>query len=156
MPGVANFGSENTPLADLFKGELSSRKNDEKAMMRVASVDSCNFTFENCPNEGVTVGDHETVGYKQVVFLNGIEENKNMDRVIIYNFDVVKNALIAAIETVNFDGRGIKINPTLIAELSPALFWSLVFEFQDKKIPLHQMLSGFFQIMIGLTLLKAG
>ena len=81
------------------------------------------------------------MGYKQVVFLNGIEENKNMDRVIIYNFDVVKNALIAAIETLNFEGRDIKINPTLIAEFSPALFWSMVFEYQDKKIPLHQMLS---------------
>ena len=113
--------------ADLFKGELSSRKKDQKAMMRVASVDSYNYTFENCTNKGVTGGNHEIVGYKQVVFLNGIEENKNMDRVIIYNFDVVKNALIAAIETLNFNGRGIKINPTLIAELSPALFWSLVF-----------------------------
>ena len=141
VPGVANGGSAKIPFADLFKGELSSRKKDQKAMMRVASVDSCNYTFENCPNEGVTGGDHETVGYKQVVFLNGIEENKNMDQVIIYNFDVVKNALIAAIETLNFDGRGIKINPTLIAEYSPALFWSLVFEYQDKKIPLHQMLS---------------
>ena len=88
VPGVANGGSANTPLADLFKGELSSWKKDEKAMMRVASVDSCNFTFENFPNKGVTGGDHEIVGYKQVVFLNGIEENKNMDRVIIYNFDV--------------------------------------------------------------------
>ena len=127
-------------FADLFKGELSSRKKDENAMMRVASVDSCNFTFDNCPNEGVTGGDYETVGYKQVVFLNGIEENKNMDWVIIYNVDVVKNGLRAAIETVNFDGHGIKINPTLIAEISPALFWSLVFEYQDTKIPLHQML----------------
>ena len=108
----------------------------------VASVDSCNFTFENCPNEGVTGKDHETVGYKQVVFLNGIEENKNMDQVIMYNFDVVKNALRAAIQMLNFDARGIKINPTLIAEFSPALFWSLVFEYQDKKIPLHQMIGG--------------
>ena len=141
VPGVANGGSAKISFANLFKGELSSWKKDETAMMRVASVDSCNYTFENCTNEGVTGGDHEIVGYKQVVFLNGIEENKNMDKVIIYNFDVVKNALIAAIEMVNFDGRGIKINPTLIAELSPALFWSLVFEYQDKKIPLHQMLS---------------
>ena len=81
-------------------------------MMRVASVDSCNFTFENCPNEGATGGDHEIVGYKQVVFLNGIEGDKNMDRVIIYNLDIVKNALRAAIEVLNFDGHGIKINPT--------------------------------------------
>ena len=141
VPGVANGGSAKIPFADLFKGELSSRKKDQKAMMRVASVDSCNYTFENCTNEGVTGGDHEIVGYKQVVFLNGIEENKNMEKVKIYNFDVVKNALIAAIEMATFYGRGMKINPTLIAEYSPALFWSLVFEYQDKKIPLHQMLS---------------
>ena len=50
-----------------------------------------------------------------------------MDQVIIYNFDVVKNALIAAIQMLNFDGHGMKINPTLIAERSPALF--LVFGF---------------------------
>ena len=81
------------------------------------------------------------MGYKQVVFLNGIEENKNMDRVIIYNFDVVKNALSAAIKTLNFKGHGIKINPTLIAERSPALFWSLVFEYKDKKISVEKMLS---------------
>ena len=108
-------------------------------MMRVASVDSCNFKFENCPNEGVTGGDHEIVGYKQVVFLNGIEENdENMDRVIIYNFDVVKNALRAAIQMLHFDGRGIKINPTLIAERSPALFCSLVFEYKDKNLSLEK------------------
>ena len=141
VPGVANGGSANIPLADLFKGELSSRKKDQMAMMRVASVDSCNYTFENCTNEGVTGGDHEIVGYKQVVFLNGIEENKNMEKVKIYNLDVVKNALIAAIEMATFYGRGMKINPTFIAEYSPALFWSLVFEYQEKKIPLHQMLS---------------
>ena len=141
VPGVANGGSAKIPFADLFKEELSSREKDQKAMMRVASVDSCNYTFENCPNEGVTGGNLEIVGYKKVVFLNGIEENKNVEEVIIYNFDVVKNALIGAIEMATFDGRGIKINPTLIAEYSPALFWSLVFEYQDKKIPLHQMLS---------------
>ena len=61
MPGVANGGSAKIPLADLFKGEFSSRKKDQKAMMRVASVDSCNYTFENCTNEGVTGGDHEIV-----------------------------------------------------------------------------------------------
>ena len=65
VPGVANGGSAKIPFADLFKGELSSRKKDQKAMMRVASVDSCNYTFENCTNEGVTGGDHEIVGYKQ-------------------------------------------------------------------------------------------
>ena len=123
---LANGGSANTPLADLLKGELSSRKKDEKAMMRVVSVDSCNFTFENCPNEEVTGGDHEIVGYKQVVFLNVIEGDKNMNRVINYNFDLVKNALRASIQMLNFDGRGIKINPILVAEFSPAL---LVFGF---------------------------
>jgi len=141
VPGVANGGSAKIPFADLFKGELSSREKDQKAMMRVASVDNCNYTFENCPNEGVTGGNLEIVGYKKVVFLNGIEENKNVEEVIIYNFDVVKNALIGAIEMATLDGLGMKINPTLIAEYSPALFWSLVFEYQDKNIPLHQMLS---------------
>ena len=141
VPGVANGGSAKIPFADLFKEELSSREKDQKAMMRVASVDNCNYTFENCPNEGVTGGNLEIVGYKKVVFLNGIEENKNVEEVIIYNFDVVKNALIGAIEMATLDGLGMKINPTLIAEYSPALFWSLVFEYQDKKIPLHQMLS---------------
>jgi len=141
VPGVANGGSAKIPFADLFKEELSSREKDQKAMMRVASVDNCNYTFENCPNEGVTGGNLEIVGYKKVVFLNGIEENKNVEEVIIYNFDVVKNALIGAIEMATLDGLGMKINPTLIAEYSPALFWSLVFEYQDKNIPLHQMLS---------------
>ena len=83
VPGVANGGSAKIPLADLFKGELSSRKKDQNAMMRVASVDSCNYTFQNCTNKGVTRGDHAIVGYKQLVFLNGIEENKNMDQVIV-------------------------------------------------------------------------
>jgi len=129
---LANGGSAHNSLADLFKRELSSRNKDETAMMRVVSVDTCNFTR----------GDHEIVGYKQVVFLNGIRGNdKNMDQVIIYNFDVVNNALRAAIQMLNFEARGIKINPTLIAERSPALFWSLVFEYEDKKIPFHQMLS---------------
>ena len=64
------------------------------------------------------------MGYKQVVFLNGIEESKNMDWVIIYNFDVVKNALIAAIEMATFDGRGIKINQTLIAiKTTGSIIW---------------------------------
>ena len=46
------------------------------------------------------------------------------------------------IKMLSFEGSGIKINPTLIAERSPALFWSLVFQYQEKKIPCHQMISG--------------
>ena len=41
---------------------------------------------------------------------------------------------------LSFEGSGIKINPTLIAERSPALFWPLVFQYKEKKIPCHQML----------------
>ena len=81
------------------------------------------------------------MGYKQVVFLKEIEGNdKNKDLVHIYKFDVVKKALKAAIQILSFKGRGIKMNPTLIVERSPALFWSLVFQYQEKKIPCHQML----------------
>ena len=47
--GVANGGSANIPLADSFNGELSSRKKDQKTMMRVASVDSCNYTLRIVP-----------------------------------------------------------------------------------------------------------
>jgi len=139
---LATDDSAQKSLVDLFKGELSIRKEDEKVMMRVLSVDNCSFEFENCPNEGVTGGGDEILGYKQVVFLKGIEANdKHMDQVIIYKIHVVKNALRAAIQMLTFAGRGIKINPTLIAERSPALFWSLVFEYKDKKISVEKMLS---------------
>ena len=120
------------------------------AMMRVASVDSCNYTFENCINEGVTGGDHEIVGYKQVVFLNGIEENKNMDRVIIYNLDVVKNASRAVIETLNFDGHSIK-------QKSPPLCFGIWFlNTMTRQFLFIKCYRRFFKITIGLTLLMAG
>ena len=139
---LATDDSAQKSLVDLFKGELSIRKKDEKVMMRVLSVENCSFEFENCPNEGVTGGGDEILGYKQVIFLKGIEANdKHMDQVIIYKIHVVKNALRAAIQMLTFAGRGIKINPTLIAERSPALFWSLVFEYKDKKISVEKMLS---------------
>ena len=55
--------------------------------------------------------------------MKGIEGNdKNTDFVHIYKLDVVKNALKATIKMLSFEGSGIKINPTLIAERFPALF----------------------------------
>ena len=62
---LATDDSAQKSLVDLFKGELSIRKRDEKVMMRVLSVENCSFEFENCPNEGVTGGGHEILGYNK-------------------------------------------------------------------------------------------
>jgi hypothetical protein len=138
---MASGSSATNSSSNSLKGELLIRKKDEMARMRVASVDCFRFTFENCENKGVSGGNHEIVGYKKVVFLKEIKGNdKNTDFVHIYELDVGKNALKATIKMLSFEGSGIKINPTLIAERSPALFWSLVFQYQEKKIPCHQML----------------
>ena len=78
---------------------------------------------------------------------------KNTDFVHIYKLDVVKNALKAAIKMLSFEGSGIKINPTLIADRSPALFWSLVFQCHEKKIPCRQMLGAEEKIQIKFNIL---
>ena len=95
---MASGSSDTNSLSNSFKGELIIQKKDEMARMRVLSVDCFKFTFENCENKGVSGGNHEIVGYKQVVFLKEIEGNdKNTDLVHIYKFDVVQNALKALI-----------------------------------------------------------
>ena len=138
---MASGSSTTNSLSNSLKGELLIRKEEEIARMRVASVDGCRFCFENCENQGVSGGNHEIVAYKKVVFMKEIKGNvKNTDFVHIYKLDVVKNALKASIEMLSFEGIGLKINPTLIAERSPALFWSLVFQYKEKKIPCHRML----------------
>ena len=125
---MASGSSATNSSSNTLKGELLIRKKDEMARTRVTSVDCFRFAFENCENKGVSGGNHEIVGYKQVVFLKEIEGNdKNTDFVHIYKFDVVKKALKAAIQMLSFEGRDIKINPTLIAERFPALCWTLFF-----------------------------
>ncbi|KAL9190727.1 hypothetical protein ACHAXT_000433 [Thalassiosira profunda] len=145
LAGGSKGGNVGSFLRSAMKGALEKSYEASRARVRVTAVDQGEFTFEKASNEsvdsaGVVLGAAgQQLGLYTVSYSKGMEgRGRYEEQVKIYGAVAVKGVLQSVYNTAKDSGdretadvpagdQDGRLRPDLIAQLSPRIFWSLVF-----------------------------